>query len=148
MKKYKGILYIILILTLGLTLSACNNTEKNKYTSAYQNTKETSAINNNLTFYEIMKAPDYYQGQEITFKGRIMEVSQKDNSIIIKLAVNNKLENTVIACCENNDNMKDIKSGNIINIKGNFTGIIRYKDINNQGISIPGVWIDTIEVIK
>ena len=146
MKKYKGIIYIIPILILCVILSSCSS-KKTQYTSKNENTQER--INtNNLTYYEIMKAPYYYQGENVNFKGRLVEVFKKDNNIMIKLAVNSKLDNMLIVCGKNIEQSKDVNDNNIINISGSFTGLIKYRAISGEEVTIPGVWMNSMNIIK
>ena len=112
---------------------------------AAKEAEEKKGYETGITYNDIARYPDDYEGKKVKFRGRVIQVIEGNSIIQIRFAVNRDYDQIVF--CEYN---KDIVEGRIleddtITIYGVAKGTITYESTMGGQITIPAVSIDKID---
>lgn len=98
-----------------------------------------------ITYNQLARTPDDYEGKLIKFKGKVVQVIDGTSEIQIRLAVNNDYDK-ILFCSYSPDIVSArILEDDKITVYGKFTGLISYKSTMGATITIPGAVLDKID---
>lgn len=107
--------------------------------------EEKRGYETGITYDNLARTPDKYIGEKVKFSGTVLQVLEDDDIVEIRLAVNDNYDTVIIA-----DFSKDlIKNNRIleddhITILGNSIGVIDYKTVLGNKLTVPAVTVDKI----
>ena len=112
---------------------------------AAKEAEEKKGYETGITYDDIARHPDEYEGKKVKFRGRVIQVIEGNSTVQIRFAINRDYDQIVF--CEYS---KDIVEGRIleddtITIYGVSKGTITYESTMGGQITIPAVSIDKID---
>lgn len=107
--------------------------------------EEKMGYDTGITYDQLARTPDDYEGKKVKFKGKVIQVIEGDDEIQIRLAVNSNYD-TVIYCGYDPSIVKSrVLEDDIITIYGMSVGLISYESSLSGTITIPAVYVDKID---
>lgn len=110
-----------------------------------QEEKEKMGYETGITYDNLARNPDDYNGEKVKFTGKVLQVMEGDTENQIRLAVNSDYD-TVLYCGYSPSIVSSrILEDDIITIYGTSVGTISYESTLGGTITIPGVFVDKID---
>ena len=110
-----------------------------------QEEKEKMGYETGITYDNLARNPDDYNGEKVKFTGKVLQVMEGDTENQIRLAVNSDYD-TVLYCGYSPSIVSSrILEDDIITIYGTSVGTISYESALGGTITIPGVFVDKID---
>lgn len=118
---------------------------KKKAEKEAREAKKRQGYNTGITYSQLARTPDDYEGEKVKFSGKVVQVMEDDDAVQIRLAVNNNYDTIVYAEYDPYIVDSRILEDDQITIMGTSSGIITYESTMGGNISIPSVLVDEIE---
>lgn len=112
----------------------------------YEEPTDLSQYASDVTYENLARTPDDYEGKAVTFRGEVVQVMEGEEENHIRLAVNGDYDQMLYIGYEPQILEERILEGDYITIYGLSIGIYSYESTMGALISIPGVWVDYIEM--
>lgn len=115
-----------------------------------QKTYSELGYDTNITYEDLERNPIEYMDEKVSFSGEVLQVIENsdDYTTQIRFAVNGDIDSVLWG--EYDPAIVDLDSriieGDYITIYGTSGGIITYESAIGSEISIPGVWIEKIDM--
>ncbi|MBR2802309.1 MAG: hypothetical protein IKE21_06930 [Erysipelotrichaceae bacterium] len=107
--------------------------------------KEAAGYESGITYDQLARTPDDYEGEKVKFRGKVIQVIEGDDEIQIRLAVNSNYD-TVILCGYEPDLVTSrVLEDDIITVYGISVGLFSYQSTLGGTITIPAVWVERID---
>lgn len=114
----------------------------------YDSPTDLSEYDTNITYEQLARTPDDYEGKAVCFTGEVVQVLEDEDEIQIRLAIDGDYDKMIIIGYEPSIMNERILENDNITIYGLSVGIFTYESSLNVPISIPAVWVDHIELNK
>lgn len=101
--------------------------------------------NTGITYNQLARTPDEYEGKKVTFKGEVVQVIEGDDTTQIRFAVNSDYDTILFGEYDKSIVSSRILEDDVITIMGLSIGLITYQSTMGGDISIPGVLIEKID---
>ncbi len=98
-----------------------------------------------ITYDQLARTPDAYKNKKVKFSGKVVQVIEGDDSVQIRLAVNNDYDTILLGEYLSSTVSSRVLEDDQITIYGTSVGTISYKSTMGGTITIPGVYIDKID---
>nr|WP_294490587.1 toxin regulator [uncultured Anaerosporobacter sp.] len=119
--------------------------EKEAKEKAEKEKEEKLGYETGITFSQLARTPDNYEGKLVKFKGKVLQVMETDSEIQIRLAVDSDYDK-VILCGYLPDTVSSrVLEDDVITIYGSSLGLTSYKSTLGGTITIPTIWVDKID---
>lgn len=112
----------------------------------YKNEKEAIGYETGITYEQLARTPDEYEGEKVKLSGKVVQVMEETNEIYLRLAVDSEYNS--IAYIEYSSEITDkrILEGDYVTIKGQSMGLYTYKSTAGKLVTIPHIYISEIEI--
>ena len=117
--------------------------EKEKQKALEEEKKK--GYNTGITYEQLARTPDKYEGKKVKFRGRVVQVIEGDDEIQIRLAVNDNYDTILYGGYDPSIVDSRILEDDYITIYGISVGTISYESTMGGQITIPGVAIEKID---
>ncbi|MBR1845187.1 MAG: hypothetical protein IJ792_01150 [Oscillospiraceae bacterium] len=107
--------------------------------------KEKQGYDTGITYDQLARTPDDYEGELVKFKGEVIQVIEGDDEIQIRLAVNGDYDRVIYCGYEPAIVSSRVLENDKISIYGTSVGLISYESTLGGQITIPAVWVDRID---
>lgn len=107
--------------------------------------KEKQGYNTGITYNQLARTPDEYEGEKVKFSGKVLQVSEGLFSDVIRLAVNGSYDNVLWLTVPSGTTEERILEDDQITIYGVSEGIHTYTTVMGASVSIPSVSVDKID---
>lgn len=107
--------------------------------------KEKKGYETGITYDNLARNPDDYEGEKVKFKGKVIQVIEGDTEIQIRLAIDSDYDKVIYCGYSPSIVSSRILEDDIITIYGTSIGTISYQSTLGGTITIPGVYIDKID---
>lgn len=124
---------------------ANSSQQKLNEAAAAKAAEEAKGYETGITYDQLARTPDDYKGQKVKFSGKVIQVIEGDNSISIRLAVNDDYDNILLGQYSKTIVSSRVLEDDHITIYGSSVGTVSYKSTMGGTITIPGVSIDKID---
>ncbi len=106
--------------------------------------REAQAYETGITYSQLARTPEPYEGKKVKFYGRVVQVLESDGDVAIRLAVNG--DYNAMLYCEYDSSIVSsrILEDDYITIFGTSAGLYSYESTMGSTITIPGVWVSKI----
>ena len=98
-----------------------------------------------ITYSNLARTPDEYEGKKVKFKGKVIQVLQGDGEVDIRLAVNSDYDKILLAYYPPSLVSSRILEDDVITIYGVSKGLYTYESTMGGPITIPIVSIDKVD---
>lgn len=107
--------------------------------------EEAKGYETGVTYDNIARTPDEYEGKKVKFKGKVIQLIENSDSIQIRLAINKDYNKVVF--CEYDPSIVDsrVLEDDIITIYGVSANTISYQSTLGGQITIPAIIVDRID---
>ncbi len=108
--------------------------------------KEKQGYETGITYNQLARTPDEYKGQKCKFRGKVLQVQEGDNIVVMRLAVNGNYDNVLYVVATSKVlNGERILENDYITVYGTSTGIYTYTSVLGASISIPSMLVTKID---
>ncbi len=107
--------------------------------------KEKQGYNTGITYNQLARTPDDYEGEKVKFSGEVVQVIEGSSSVQIRLAVNDDYDTILLGEYDSDIVSSRILEDDHITIYGTSIGTISYESTMGATITIPGVQIEKID---
>lgn len=108
--------------------------------------KEKQGYNTGITYSQLARTPDEYEGEKVKFSGEVVQISEGLLSDTIRLAVGGDYDNILYLTVPFGTTEERILEDDYITIYGVSEGITTYTTVLGASISIPSVSVDKIDM--
>ena len=108
--------------------------------------KEKQGYNTGITYSQLARTPDEYEGEKVKFNGKVLQVMESSYITIIRLGVNGSYDNVLYLTVIGDKTEQRILEDDYITIYGTSQGIHTYTSTMGASISIPKVSVDKIDM--
>lgn len=107
--------------------------------------KEKKGYDTGITYKQLARTPDDYEGEKIKFNGKVIQVMEGDGVVQIRLAVGGDYDNIML--CEYLSSTVDsrVLEDDYITVYGSSTGLITYTSTMGGEITIPSMLVMKID---
>lgn len=108
--------------------------------------EEKVAYDTGITYNQLARTPNDYKGKKAKFTGKVIQVMEGDKENDLRIAVNGNYDTILFVGYDPKiTNIRILENDNIT-VKGTSIGIYSYQSTIGGKISIPGMWVDNIEL--
>ena len=112
---------------------------------AARNEAQKVLYNTGITYEQLARNPEDYEGKLVKFTGRVVQVLEGDLKNQIRLAVNNNSDNIVLGEYVKSIVPSRVLEDDNITIYGESLGLISYESAMGVTITIPSIKINKID---
>lgn len=106
--------------------------------------KKKKGYDTGITYDQLARTPDKYEGEKIKFKGEVLQVMEEDGTVTIRLAVNGNYDDVIIGGYDSDLVDSRVLEGDTITIYGESGGLYSYDAVLGNPVTIPLIYIDKI----
>ena len=106
--------------------------------------KKKKGYDTGITYDQLARTPDKYEGEKIKFKGEVLQVMEEDGTVTIRLAVNGNYDDVIIGGYDSDLVDSRVLEGDTITIYGESGGLYSYDAVLGNSVTIPLIYIDKI----
>ena len=112
---------------------------------AAREAEEAKGYETGITYEDLARTPDDFKGKKVKFTGKVLQVLEGDDSVQIRLAVNDDYDTVLFGEYESTIVSSRVLEDDEITIYGTSYGLISYDSTMGGKITIPAVSIDKID---
>lgn len=102
--------------------------------------QEPTQYKTGITFDQIARTPDDYEGKKIEFTGKVLQVMEDDDNTEIRLAVDGDYDNVILIDVDSDImNGSRILEDDLVTISGVSDGTTTYESTSGANITIPAM---------
>lgn len=124
-------------------MEGCNRerAEDSKYCSKHQSHEYETGI----SFNQLARNPDKYEGEKVKFSGKVLQVMEGDYMVSIRLGVNGSYDNVIYGTYFPSLVSSRVLEDDYITVYGTSEGLYTYESTMGASITIPSLSIEKIE---
>ncbi len=132
--------------------AAAEKAEREKKAAAAKAEREEQekiGYNTGITFEQLARTPDQYQGKKVKFTGKVIQVSEDsgtDALAILRMAINSDYNKVIFIKYRPSIVSSRILNGDVITIYGFSEGLYTYEAISRASVTVPLVIVDKIDM--
>lgn len=107
--------------------------------------EEAKGYETGITYSNLARNPEDYKGKKIKFKGEVVQVIEGDDTVQIRLAVNNDYDDILFCEYDSSIVSSRVLEDDKITIYGVSVGTITYESTMGGQITIPAAYIEKID---
>ncbi len=107
--------------------------------------EEKKGYETGITFNQIARNPDDYEGDKIKFRGKVIQVMEGDGETEVRIAVNGNYDTILYGSYDSSIVGSRILDGDMITVMGISTGLLTYKSTMGGDITIPSMLIFQVD---
>ena len=108
--------------------------------------KEKQGYDTGITYNNLARTPDEYEGEKCKFSGKVIQVMEGDGLYNIRLAVGGNYNNIIFILAKTSISSERILEDDYITVYGVSTGIYTYETVMGNELSIPSMVVDKIDM--
>lgn len=116
---------------------------------AEQERQEKIGYDTGITYEQLARTPDSYEGKKVKFKGKVIQVTEdaSDNSLVtLRIAVNSDYDKVILVGYSPSIVSSRVLEDDIITIYGVSKGLYTYQSTMGGAITIPLISVDKIDM--
>ena len=107
--------------------------------------EEAQEYETGITYEQLARNPDDYEGEKVTFTGEVVQVMEDTDYIEIRLAVDGDYDTIIYGGYDSSIVDSRVLEEDTITIYGVSVGTVTYETVLGDTVTIPGVEIDRID---
>lgn len=107
--------------------------------------KEKVGYETGITYDQLARTPDDYEGEKVKFRGKVIQVLEGTDEIQIRLAVNDNYDTVLYCGYEPSIVTSRVLENDYITVYGISMGLLTYDSTMGGQITIPSVWVEKID---
>ena len=113
--------------------------------AAAKDEEEKVGYDTGITYDQLARTPDDYNGQKVKFSGKVLQVTDNTDEIDIRLAVNGDYDTVILCGYDPSIVSSRVLEDDEITIYGVSYGLYTYESTMGANITVPLVYIDKID---
>lgn len=107
--------------------------------------KEKLGYNTGITYSQLSRTPDDYEGEKVKFSGSVVQVIEGSGETQLRVATSGKYDNIVFVYYPSDLVSSRVLEGDHITLYGISKGLFTYKSTGSGDITIPLIAVDKID---
>lgn len=124
------------------------NDKKVAEEKAAKEAEEAVAYDTGITYDQLARTPDNYNGKKAKFTGKVIQVMEQDGETDLRIAVDGNYDTILLVAYDPKIISSRILEKDSITVKGVSNGIYTYDSTIGGKISVPLLLVDKIELNK
>ncbi|MGG7146541.1 hypothetical protein ACQPVA_07045 [Clostridium butyricum] len=120
--------------------------QKEDEEKARKEAEQAMAYDTGITYNQLARTPDDYKNSKVKFSGKVLQVMEGDKETDLRIAVDGNYDTVIFVGYDPKITSVRILEDDYVTIKGKSIGIYTYQSTMGGNISIPGIWVDKIEI--
>ena len=112
---------------------------------AQREAEEKAGYETGITYEQLARTPDEYEGKLVKFMGKVIQVIEGDDLVQIRFAVDENYDEIIFCEYEKSIVNSRVLENDLITIYGTSYGLYSYESTMGGQITVPGVVIDKID---
>lgn len=109
--------------------------------------KNLDGYRKDVTFDDLSRKPNEYKGEYICYTGEVVQLLEKESENNLRIAIDGDYNKIIYVGYFPSTINERVLEGDKITIYGQYLGIIQYDSVMTT-VSIPGIWVEHIEIHK
>lgn len=97
-----------------------------------------------ITYEQLARDPDQYKGKKAKFTGKVIQVSEDNRKVQLRIAVNDDYDTVLLVAYDSNITSSRILENDNVTVKGVSSGVITYQSTMGGNITIPAMAVEMI----
>ena len=107
--------------------------------------KEKKGYETGITYAQLSRTPDDFEGEKVKFKGRVLQVIEGDSEVQLRVATKGNWDNVIFVYYPSNLVASRVLEDDKITIYGVSKGLFSYDSTGSGKITIPLIQVDKID---
>ena len=107
--------------------------------------EEKKGYDTGITYDQLARNPDDYEGDKIKFRGKVIQVMEGDGETQIRIAVNSNIDTILYGAFDASLVESRILEDDIVTLMGISAGLLSYESTMGGNITIPSMLIFDID---
>lgn len=107
--------------------------------------EEARGYETGITYDQLARTPDDYVGEKVKFSGRVIQVSNSDDDVQIRLAINGDYDQVILAFYPKDLVKSKVLEDDQITVYGVSLGDYTYEAVMGNAVTVPLVMVDKID---
>ena len=99
-----------------------------------------------VDYKELARNPDAYKGKSLTYSGKVIQVIEDGDEVQHRIAVNGDYDSIILVGYPKSIVTSRILEDDYVTIYGTSIGVVTYQSTLSGNITIPGIYLDRIEL--
>lgn len=112
----------------------------------YETPTDLSQYATDITYDNLARTPDDYEGKDVCFTGEVVQLIDGEEETQIRLAIDGDYDKIILIGYDPSIVSERVLENDNITIYGVSMGIFTYESTLGGMISVPGVWVDHIQI--
>ena len=108
--------------------------------------REKSFYGCGITFEEISRSPDDYEGEKVKFTGYVLQINEGRNENEIRMATSGMFDDIIYGTYDPSILEVRVLKDDNITIYGTVSGLKTYTAVLGNSVTLPNISIDRIEI--
>ena len=107
--------------------------------------KEKQGYDTGITFEQLARTPDDYEGEKVKFNGEVLQVMEDEGTVQLRVAVNDDYDQVIFVEYDPDIIDSRVLEDDQITLMGISMGLFTYESTMGGDITIPAIVVDKIE---
>jgi len=107
--------------------------------------KEKQGYDTGITFEQLARTPDDYEGEKVKFNGKVLQVMEDEGTVQLRVAVNDDYDQVIFVEYDPDIIDSRVLEDDQITLMGISMGLFTYESTMGGDITIPAIVVDKIE---
>src|SRR5690625_2378223 len=107
--------------------------------------KEKQGYDTGITFEQLARTPDDYEGEKVKFNGKVLQVMEDEGTVQLRVAVNDDYDQVIFVEYDPDIIDSRVLEDDQITLMGISMGLLTYQSTMGGDITIPAIVVDKIE---
>ena len=107
--------------------------------------KEKKGYDTGITYDQLARTPDDYEGEKVKFKGKVIQVVDGDGEVTLRVAVNSNYDKVILVVYSKSIVSSRVLEDDTITVYGTSQGLYTYQSTMGGMITIPLIFADKID---
>lgn len=112
----------------------------------YETPTDLSQYSTDITYEDIARTPDDYEGKALCYTGEVIQVLEIDGEIDLRVALDEWWEDILLCGYDPKITDKRVLEGDTVTVYGVYYGVHTYESAFGTNITLPLLWLDHIEI--
>lgn len=112
----------------------------------YETPTDLSQYSTDITYEDIARTPDDYEGKALCYTGEVIQVLEIDGEIDLRVVLDEWWEDILLCGYDSKITDKRVLEGDTVTVYGIYYGVHTYESAFGTNITLPLLWLDHIEI--
>ncbi|XID91603.1 toxin regulator [Paenibacillaceae bacterium WGS1546] len=108
--------------------------------------EEKKGYETGITFKQLARTPDDYEGKKVKFSGKVLQVVEGDSEVNLRVAVNSNYSNVIYVYYPSSLTKARVLEDDNVNLYGVSEGLYTYTSTMGGNITVPLIKVEKIDI--